>query len=294
MALALVFGGSVAAGVKLLIKHNSGGAGPETVSVVVAAGNISRGTTVSADLLKTRDMPKDSVPEGVVTKVEDAIDRMAYSPLVKDEIILDGKLTPRGSGRGMAALIPAGMRAFTIQTPSVAAGVAGFVLPGDKVDVLLTVASQYPNDPTGGGTTTTLLQNVEILAVDQRVDAPADNKVDPKELRSVTVLVTPDQANKLDLGQNKGTLHLSLRNPEDNQPAKTKPTTLADLRFHQEMPWDEKAKGLLQAVGKAFAGSKLKNGVKDPEPPMARIRTLRGTQEGVILFQPLTGASQGQ
>ena len=67
---------------------------------------------------------------------------------------------------------------------------------------------------TGGGSTTTLLQNVEILAVDQKVDGPADNKVDSTNLRSVTLLVTPDQAAKLSLGQSKGTLHLTLRNPE--------------------------------------------------------------------------------
>ena len=85
---------------------------------------------------------------------------------------------------------------------------------------------------TGGGSTTTLLQNVEILAVDQKMDAPSDNKVDTKDLRSVTLLVTPQQANRLDLGQNKGMLHLALRNREDNEDFQTKP------RFRPaEKPW---------------------------------------------------------
>ena len=78
--------------------------------------------------------------------------------------------------------------------------------------------------------TITLLENVEILAVDQKMDAPPDNKVDTKDLRSVTLLVTPQQANQLDLGQNHGMLHLALRNREDNKAAQTKPATPNDLR----------------------------------------------------------------
>ena len=129
--------------------------------------------------------------------------------LLKDEPVANGKLAPKGSGRGMAALIPKGMRAFTIHTPSIAPGVAGIVMPGHKVDVLLTMNDVGANDQTGGGSTTTLLQNVEISAVDQNIDAPAENKMD-KGLRSVTLLVTPQQAKQLDLGQNKGTLRLAL------------------------------------------------------------------------------------
>src|SRR5262249_56623723 len=124
----------------------------------------------------------------------------------------------------------------TISTTTLASGVAGFILPGSKVDVLLTVTRTGTSDPTGGGQTSTLLQDVEILAVDQLVKAPADNRVDPKELRSVTLLVTPQQAAKLDLGQNKGILHLSLRNPEDHAPAVTRPATLADLGLYAEPP----------------------------------------------------------
>jgi pilus assembly protein CpaB len=115
------------------------------------------------------------------------------------------------------------MRAFTIHTPSVASGVGGFILPGNKVDVLLTMEGKY------GSITTTLVQNLEILAVDQRIDAPADNRVDPNQLRSVTLLVTPDQAARLGLGQNKGALHLSLRNHEDNQVGSAAPARLAKL-----------------------------------------------------------------
>src|SRR5262249_8417595 len=181
---------------------------PETVPVVVAAADVPRFAALSAEMLTTREFPKDMAPPGSLSRVEDAVDRVCLGQLVRDEPVLNAKLAARGAGRGIAPGIADGMRAFTIQTPNVASGVAGFILPGNKVDVLLHVPGNGGNGPNGGGITTTLLQNVEILAVDQRVDAPADNKVDANLLRSVTLLVRPDQALKLDLGQNKGTLHL--------------------------------------------------------------------------------------
>jgi pilus assembly protein CpaB len=288
IVLALVSGGSAAVGINTLRKQASG-LPADTVLVVVAAADIPRGVTVTADMVKTRPWPRDAAPAGALTDPDEALNRATASALVKDEPVLDAKLAARGAGRGMAALIPMGMRAFTIQTPNLASGVAGFVLPGNKVDVLLTVGGQSLNDETGGGSTTTLLQNVEILAVDQRVDAPADNKVDPRELRSVTLLVTPDQAAKLDLGQNKGTLHLSLRNPADSSPANTRPATLADLRFHQDRPWDERLKGVLEAFGKAMAQrrpEKAPAALPAPPPPPVGIRTIRGTQDGMIYLPP--------
>jgi pilus assembly protein CpaB len=166
----------------------------------------------------------------------------------------------------MAWLIPRGMRAFTITTANVTAGVAGFILPGNKVDVLLTVSSGGANDTTGGGNTTTLLQNVEILAVDQKIEAPVDNKVNASELHSVTLLVTPEQAAKLDLGQNKGTLHLTLRNPEDNVAAKVRPATVNDIQFLHE----QQAAPAPQAT----------------VAPKKYIRTIRGTNEGGVALTP--------
>src|SRR5207248_680318 len=135
---------------------------------------------------------------GAAARVEDVVDRVADAAIQKDEPVLEARLAARDAGRGLAAVIPPGMRAIAIATPNMASGVAGFILPGSKVDVLLTVKSHEANDPTGGATTTTLLQDVEILAVDQRLDPGGATKVDPKEMRSVTLLVTPSQAAKLD------------------------------------------------------------------------------------------------
>jgi pilus assembly protein CpaB len=289
--LALVSGASAAVGVNRL-RYQEPAAKPDTVSIVVATRDLPRAAKLSPDSLTMREYPKDFVPACALMRMDDAVDRYVYIPLSKDEPVLEHKLAAKGVGPGIAPLIRKGMRAFTILTPSLASGVAGFVLPGNRVDVLLTVSNSGSNDVTGGGSTTTLLQNVEILAVDQRVEAPADNKVDVKDLRSVTLLVTPDQAAKLDLGQNKGTLHLSLRHPDDNLPAETRPATLAELQWYQEKPWDERAKGLLAALGEAMgkmprqaeASKAVAVSYQEP-PPTTQILTLRGTQEGLVILQ---------
>lgn len=290
--LAVVFGGSAAVGVRQYVGR--GATTPaETVSVVVAAMNIPRGMLVSPDLIKTRDYPKDLVPTGAILNKEDAQDRSAFTTMVMGEPLLESKLSPKGQ-RGLASLVSDGMRAFTITT-NVASGVAGFILPGNKVDVLLTFTNTNGgnNDFTGGGSTTTLLQNVEILAVDQKVEAPAENKVDSNNLRSVTLLVTPSQAAKLSLGQNKGTLHLTLRNPKDQLAANVRPTTVNDIQFLSGAPaksWDERAKDLIKAWGEALAKRPPPPPVKAEVVPKKSIRTLRGSSEGMVVLTP-TGAS---
>ena len=139
VVLALVFGGSAAVGVNSLLQNQQMVPKGEVVSVLVAAIDVPRGGMLTAELVKSREYPKDIAPVGALSKVEEALDRTVFIPLIKDDPILNAKLAPKGSGRGMSALVPKGMRAFTIQTPSIESGVAGFVLPGNKVDVLLTV-----------------------------------------------------------------------------------------------------------------------------------------------------------
>ena len=300
--LALTFGGSAAVGVNILYKQQGSAASVETVPVVVAKVDIPRGYMISADKIKVRNFPKDLAPAGAITQEADALGRVAFHSLVKDEPLVDPKLSPKHSKGGLAALVPPGMRAFTIQTPHVATHVAGFILPGNKVDVLLTMNGLGPNDQTGGGVTTTLLQSVEILAVDQRLDAPTENRVDPKSLQSVTLLVTPDQAAKLDLGQNRGTLHLSLRNPTDTKPAATQPATLSGLQFHQEKPWGEQLSQVIETfakvTGRRAGETKKATEPETPRPPQAapaplEIRTLRGTHPGVVLVEsPPSAASR--
>ncbi len=269
VVLALICGASAVVGVNQLTQGKEDST-VATVSVVTAAKDMPRGSVLSAHVLTVSQWPVGSAPAGALTNVEEAIGRAVFVPLVKGEPLLESKLASKDAGRGLAAMIPKGMRAFTIRTSHVSAGVGGFIMPGNKVDILLTTNGSGPNDITGGGATTTLLQNIEILAIAQLLDAPDTNAMNPKDMNNVTLLVTPDQAAKLDLGMNKGMLHLTLRNPEDDLEADTRPATMAQLRFHQEQLSQEPFR-----LAKSIVS-------KPARRKVTHIRTLRGTHRGII------------
>jgi pilus assembly protein CpaB len=229
--LALVCGVSAAVAVNHLRTSDDGQPqAPQTVPIAIARVEIARGTTINAEMVGLRDWPKDLVPPGAITNIEEALNNTAMTSIIKDEPLLRGKIA---EGRGLAPMIPPGMRAYTISASTASSNIAGFLMPGNKVDVLLTIQH---GTGYGGGTTATLLQLVEVLAVAQLLDAPAENKV--SRMRSVTLLVTPSQAAKLSLAQQKGTLHLTLRNDTDESTADTRPVTLTELRFLEEPPAD--------------------------------------------------------
>jgi pilus assembly protein CpaB len=289
--LALAFGGSAAFGVNALTKKNSAADRPDTVSVVVAATNIPRFTTISPEMLKLSKVPRSLLPPGAFADPDEIVDRVADANFLKGEPLLDPKLSPKGAGRGAAAVIPPGMRAVTIKANTAAHGVAGFILPGNRVDVMLTTRDNL-GDATGGGSTSTIVQNVEILAVNQRVEAPSENKVSVKELSSVTLLVTPEQAAKIDLGQNLGTLHLTLRNPLDNMPVVNAAATLRDLRLQAKVPLGQQLKEIFAAASKLMASRPPAPKAEMPEPittepppPPLMIRTLRGVVPSKVPLQ---------
>ena len=153
----------------------------------------------------------------------------------------------------------------------------------------------------------TLLYNIEILAVDQRLDRPSEMKVDPKELQSVTLLVTPEQASKLTLSQNKGVLQLALRNPTDGEAVSTAPITLADLPFDLDMMLTSMGRQPVvtppvqpveQVTQKIPVSEPVSEEVSEEDsgpvsvqapslpPEPLQIRTLRGTYNGVVLVTP--------
>lgn len=276
--LAVVCGLSAAWGVNQFSRSADATVLPKTAPIVVAKTEIPRGRMLVAEDVEIRQWPGSAIVRGSLSKMEDVVDRAALTPLVVGEPVLEGKLAAKNSGRGLAALVPNGMRAYTIQASRVASNVAGFILPGNRVDVLLTLRGRHGDD-TGGGSTTTLLQAVEILAVDQQLDAPADNKSDPEGLRSVTLLVTPEQASLLDLGQNMGQLTLSLRNPEDCQEAHTRPATLDAIRYRQERPMDTSN---VDSPPEQLVGMAEVSGSTQAHLQTMQIMTLRGLQHGYI------------
>lgn len=277
----------------------------ETVPVVVATVEMPFvGATLNKEVVKVEQWPKGYEPAGAIADVEEVVGRTLHVPLRKGEPVLVGKF---GEGRGLASLVDEGFRAFTIHTPSNTAGVAGFVLPGDHVDVLLTRNGEIE---TGGSVTTTLLQNVIVLASDQMINAPEAYNV--RGLKSVTLLVSPDEGKKLTLAQSEGTLTLMLRNKTDTEMVSTSPVTWRDIQYSQE--YSEAQVSLFAGLG-SFISDIAKSGaealtamneqakrieasrlamedeqekVAAPElkaPAPLQIQTLRGTSSGLVVIQ---------
>lgn len=285
IVLAITCGMSAAVGVNQLRATPSVVVERDTSPVVVAAVNIPRGVLVTEELLAVRDWPKEMVPPGAIATLEEAKQRAALTPLYKDEPLLSAKLAARNLKSGLAALIPPGMRACSILSDSSATGVAGFILPGTRVDVLLTVTGASADKTTGGGSTATLLQNVEVLAVNQELDAPSENKMDVESLRSVTLLVTPDQAAKLSLAQEVGVLHLTLRSYGDPDPADTEPVTMKQIQFLEEPPLPPTT--VAAAERPVIEPSLLAPVPSEPEPiAPVRIWTMRGNSSSVVHVHP--------
>jgi pilus assembly protein CpaB len=275
--LALVCGITAAMGISALVRINppaASGPAQDTVPVVVAVDDIPPYTTLTADMVKVRDLPKDAVPTGALDKIPDALDRSTLQQVSRGEFLMESKLSQKGT-RGVASAIKDGMRAYTILTPSQSASVAGFILPGSKVDVYLTMnTSGAVNDRTGGATTFVLLENVEILAVQQLVVPPSENHVGP-HVDSVTFLVTQEQATKLNLAQSRGQLHLTLRNPKDQTEATVRVLTLRELQPDVFRPpvTPKPAEGVTRPKATA-------------KTPHGQIRILRGLNESTVAVEP--------
>jgi pilus assembly protein CpaB len=144
--------------------------------------------------------------------------------MLANEPFLESKLAPKGAGGGLSVTIAEGMRAISVRVDEVV-GVAGFVLPGTRVDVLLTIdrSGKGAGDPM----THALLQNIQTLAAGQEVQQDKDGK--PKSVPVITLLVTPDQAETLTLAANSGRIQLSLRNTLDTMPTTTSGARLSGL-----------------------------------------------------------------
>jgi pilus assembly protein CpaB len=197
-----------------------------TTQVVAAAADIKLGTVLAAKDLTTTSI-QGQVPKGAILKMENAVGRGAISDIFQGEVVLESRLAPPGSGGGLAATIPDGMRALAVKVDQVV-GVAGFVVPGMRVDVL---ASGNPpgalSNNTQGTLTTTILQNIQVLSAGTDIQKDAEGK--PQQVQVVNLLVTPAQAQTLSLAANEMRIQLVLRNPLDTKVAPVPTTDLGQM-----------------------------------------------------------------
>jgi pilus assembly protein CpaB len=194
----------------------------DTRDLVVTTRPLNVGGQVKPADVKITKIASSAFPKGAYSKVEEVLDRAVISNILMEEPIVEGRLAPKGSGLGLAPTIPPGMRAVTVRVNDVA-GVAGFVLPGMHVDVLVT-----GRPPSGDGDiTTTCLQNVTVLAAAQTLQA--DGRGQAINAPTVTLLADPEQAETLTLANSDGHIQLILRNSSDQDIAKTTGRNIAEL-----------------------------------------------------------------
>jgi pilus assembly protein CpaB len=213
----LIFAFVVSAGASLLLyrliaSRVTANAKQPTTQVIVAARTMELGTLIRDSDLRLGDW-SGTLPKGSVLRKEDVVGRGVMAAIYEGEPVLENRLAPKGAGAGLAATIPAGMRAVAVRVNEVV-GVAGFVVPGMRVDIL--ISGTPPGATAATGTVSkTLLQNIEVLSAGQNFQKDAEGK--PVQVAVVNLLVTPEQAEILSLASNETRIQLILRNPLDTE-----------------------------------------------------------------------------
>lgn len=202
---------------------------PQQVSVLVAERDIPAFSTITSEMISSKEMDTRAVPSGALTEPEQAIAKISQNAIIKGQTLTGADVGPRSAQQGLTFVIPGGMRAVTVALDPIS-GVGGFVFPGDRVDVLTTFQQGEV------AMTKTILQSVEVLAMNEQTTRPGaqtggvqatDQSGQPAEgaataeapatiqVKSATLAVTPDQAQKLLLAAYKGAVHLALRPREE-------------------------------------------------------------------------------
>ena len=196
----------------------------ETVSVVVARVDLGISSQLGGLQLDTVQWPKAYLPEGTLTRVEQATDRVLRRPLLVGEPVLESALLPQGADAGLTGVIAANRRAVSVKVNPVI-GVAGFVKPEGRVDVLVTARRVDQAKPLPYSKV--ILQNIRVLAVDQKLEQARNGE--PELVNVVTLEVDLEQAEKLTYAAHEGRLQLALRNPSDKEIVKTASVGVVDL-----------------------------------------------------------------
>lgn len=187
-----------------------------TRPVVVAAADLELGAELRADDLRVVEWPESAMPMGAFSNADEIVGRGLVMPVIQNEPILPMKLAGKGAGSGLPVVIPEGKRAVSVRVNEVI-GVAGYVLPGTRVDVLATAS---PSEKREDMTTKLVLSNVQVLAAGTKLEQDGEQGK-PVSVTVVTLLVTPEESEKLTLGATEGKIQLALRNPLDKDTPET-------------------------------------------------------------------------
>jgi pilus assembly protein CpaB len=262
--VALALGAVVSYAVYRALQTRSGADAAPGVEVVIAANDIAVGAKVADTDVTLVRYPAASLPSGIFHLKTSVVGRGAILPIARGEFFLSSKLAGENAGSGMQSLIPTGMRAVSVRVNEVI-GVAGFVTPGTRVDVLLT------GNPSGAPEqlTTTVLENVAVIASGPRLER--NSAGEPQLTAVITLLVSPDDAQKLTLATSQGKIQLALRNPLDTK--------------QQQLPSVGTGTLYKGAPGPATAADPKPKSVKHsvkapalPPPPVYSVEVIKGTK----------------
>jgi len=227
----------------LRVMRTQASARPKTKRVIAAAIALQPGTPITAENLTEINWPENAALDGLIDKKEDVTGHVLMYAIAANDPVLRRDLAS-SSSFGLAAKIPDGMRATAIKTNEVL-NIAGFIFPGSRVDVLVTLRSENNNNV--GTATRTVLQNVQVLSTGTKMDPDPNGK--PENVSVVTLLVTPEQSEKLALAENQGTIQFVLRNGGDAVNPDTPAVDMAGLTGMPKQPVPQP--GMVHAKGVA-------------------------------------------
>lgn len=263
LALALVVALVISVGATYFlyfrIRHQL--ARPATIQLVATSKPLEAGTQLSADELMLVDWPANLPSEGASTKIDAVVGRILLYAVPAKEPIRDALLAGPGAAIGLTAKIPDGMRAVAVVTNEVN-NVSGFLFPGSHVDVLLTLRAGNSTEQM----TNTVLQNIEVLSTGERLQPDPTGK--PQNVKVVTLLMTPDDAQKLMLASNSGTVQFVLRNAEDQEQADRHPVLIGELQGKVVRP----------------APAARKQAASVSKPVVYEVEVFDGTKKSVVKF----------
>jgi len=240
----------------------------KAAQIIVAANDLSMGATLSQKDVVVADWYSDALPTGAFTKPGDVIGRPLLYPMSARQPILQKDLGVEGAGIGLAGKLPDGMRAVAIRSNEII-GVAGFVYPGSHVDLLMTFVP--PGSPNALPVTETVLQNVEVLTAGQTIEPDPQGK--PQSVGVVTLLLNPQDAQKLQLASGQGNIQFVLRSGADQKTPELRPTGLEELVVGRKAP------------PPVVAAPGVKHNKKPtPQNPIYMLEVIQGTQRSKEQF----------
>lgn len=240
--------------------------------IVVATRKMPVGTRITEADVRLVAWPSNVAVEGGHTVAADVVGRAVITTVVPNEPLLESKLAPRAAGAGLTAAIPEGMRAVAVRVNDVV-GVAGFVLPGTRVDVILTGS---PSERGGTDTSKVILENVQVLTAGSQTET--DRQGTPQNVTVVTLLVAPADAQKLALASTDGRIQLALRNPMDVERADPVAVMRANL-YRQPTPEATPGAPVVRTARRPSPPRVL------PPPPPVKVEVFHGTKHETVVFK---------